>query len=222
VADTETAVLEQSVALAKEVAMAPAPVATGNELVAVLDHSIYIFKDEWDKWVYGKGVELVLRNVSTSVIVTAVFEAVFFDQEGNVINTKRHQETEFLPDTSRRIDIVSTLSRKECVKIESYDVKLIRTTTTETQKVLLVRHELATVETGEEEVRGIVKNLSDEKADAAVVATFYDVKTENLGTRVLSLRDIAPHTIRQYVLRFKPQKGERVSSCNIAVGEIVD
>jgi hypothetical protein len=58
-------------------------------------------------------------------------------------------------------------SRAEAFK--TYRVSVLRTLTTDVEKVQLRRHEIWSVEGGEE-VRGTLKNISDVKADAALVA----------------------------------------------------
>ena len=98
--------------------------------------------------------------------------------------------------------------------------RVVRSTTADVEKVQLRQNIIRTSETGEEVIRGIVKNISEVMTDAAVVATFYDSDEEDLGTRVLILKDIEPNTIRQYVLTFKPQEGDRVATYRISVGEL--
>jgi hypothetical protein len=165
-------------------------------------------------------VDLAIRNVSDSTIATAVFEAIFYDKEGSVVDTVKHREVELRPETSRLIHITTSIPVYDYDQIASYDVRLVRTATADVEKVQLLRYEIATIETGEEKVWGVAKNISEAKTDAAVVATFYDPKKENIGTRVLVLRDMEPNTVRQFDLRFKPQEGDTVGSCSIIVGEL--
>ncbi|GAI57443.1 unnamed protein product, partial [marine sediment metagenome] len=167
--------------------------------------------------VYPAGAELAIRNVSDSTIATAVFEAVFLDIEGNILDTVEHRESDLKPERSRAILINTSIPESD--KVKSYDVRIIRTTTADVEKVQLRRHEIRTTETGEE-VRGIVKNLSEVKTDAALVATFFDPKKETIGTKVIILRDIEPGTIRQYQFKFKPQEGDVVRTYTLNIGEI--
>jgi len=214
---------EQAVEEAKESPKTPAPTATGNEKIKILKHSLSeTDMARYDEYTSGEeypvSVELAIRNVSDSTIATTVFEAVFYDEEGNIVDTVKHREIYLKPNTSRGIRITS--SESEHGKVKSYDVRVVRTTTADVEKVQLRRHEIRTTETGEE-VRGIVKNISEVKTDAALVVTFYDPKKENIGTKVLVLRDIEPNTIRQFDFKFKPQEGDRVRTYSLAVGEIV-
>jgi hypothetical protein len=221
--DAETpkeALEEQAVEETKEPPKTPAPTATGNERITILKHSLFRAHVDSPGSVFPARVELAIRNVLDSTIATAVFEAVLYDKEGNIVDTVKHREMDLRPNTSRAINITSTITEYD--RLESYDVRVIRTTTADVEKVQLCRHRIRTTEAGEEEIRGTVKNLSEVKTDAALVATFYDAKKENIGTKVLVLRDIEPNTLRQYVLKFKPQEGDRVRSCSLAVGEIVE
>ena len=210
---------EKAVEEAKEPSKTPAPAATGNEKITILKHNLpetELVRDE----VCLPGVELAIRNVSDSTIGTAVFEVVFYDKEGNIVDTVKHRETDLPPDTSRGIDINSSLSKFDGARIKSYDVRLVRTTTADVEKVQLRRHVIRTTETGEEEIVGIVKNISAFRTDAALVAAFYDTKEECIGTKGVVLRDIEPNAVRQYDLRFKPQEGDMVGSYRVVVGEI--
>ncbi len=168
------------------------------------------------------GIELSIRNVSDRDLATAAFEAVFFDQQGQIVSTVKHSEVELGRETSRAIRINCSLPHFESDRVQSYIVRVIRTTTAAEERVQSRRHETRTSESGEEQVWGIVKNIGDVKTDAAVVWTFYNPGKENIGTRVVILRDIEPKTIRQYRFGFKPQEGETVRSYSITVGEIVE
>jgi hypothetical protein len=211
----------------KELPKFPAPTATGNERITIPNHNLSIVPvaAREEEIEYGKpptpdGVELAIRNVSGSTIATAVFEAIFYDEEGNILDTVKQREIDLPPDTSRGIRISSSIFKHE--KIKSYDVKLIRTTTADVEKVQLRRHEMSSTETGEDEITGVVKNLSEVKTDAAVVATFYDSKKENIGTKVVILKDIEPNSVRKYNFKFRPQEGDVVRTYTLSVGDIVE
>ena len=211
---------EQAVEEAKEPPKAPAPSATGNAQVAVLKHDLVdaVIDPQDNSRRFPAGVELAISNDSDTTIATAVFEALFYDHEGNILDTVKHREVDLRPNRSRGI-LISSL-QYEYEKVKSYDVRLTRTTTADVEKVQLRKHDLWTTETGEEEISGIVKNISEVKTDAAVVITFYDANRENIGTKVVVLKDIEPDTFRQYDLRFKPQEGDTVGSYGLAIGEI--
>ncbi len=201
------------------VAMAPEPKVTGNETVKILKHSL-------NGGVPGSfsrataGADVSIRNVSDITIASLIFEAAFYDIEGNIIDTVKHSEIELKPDTSRAITI--DLKQQDASKLISYDIKIARMTTTDIERVQLRRHEIRTTDTGEEEVRGVVKNISNVKAGAALVATFFDSNQENIGTRVVTLRDIDPDDVRHFHFIFKPMVGDRVRSYTLNIGDLVE
>lgn len=205
----------------------PAPMATGNERITIPRHELSIVpvparmeEIEYARPPTADGVELAIRNISGSTIATAVFEAIFYDEEGKILDIVKQREIDLKPDTSRAVRIPSSLSEHD--KIKSYHVRLVRATTAEVEKIQLRRHELTTTETGDEEIQGTVINLSQVKTDAAIVATFYDFNNENIGTKVVILRDIEPDAVRQYSFRFKPQEGDSVRTFSLSVGDLVE
>jgi hypothetical protein len=207
--------------------MPPVPTATGNEKIAILKHSLSP-APVGGTWVQiycvscrgAISIELAIRNISDSTLATIVFEAIFYDIEGNILDTVEYKTFDLKPDTSRAIGIGSLIP--EYSKIKSYNVKITRMTTTDVEKVQLRRHERSKTETGEEEIKGTVKNISDVKTDATLIANFYNTKKENIGTRVLALRDIEPDSIKQFNFKFKPQEGDRVVNYSLTIGEIVE
>ena len=225
--DTETSMKvdlskEQAAEEAKKTPKTPVPTATGNEKIKILKHKLSQVGVQ-DFCISCRGaisIELVIRNISDSTLATTVFEALFYDIEGNILDTVEHKTFELKPDTSRVVGIGSLIP--EYNKIKSYNVRITRTTTTDVEKVQLRRHERRKTETGEEEIIGVVKNISEVKTDAALVTTFYDLKKENIGTEVLVLRDLEPNDIRQFSFKFKPQEGDRVSKYYLTIGEIIE
>jgi hypothetical protein len=61
-------------------------------------------------------------------------------------------------------------------KFISYIIKVSRTITSDLEKVIILRHQLITAKDNEMEIIGVIKNVSDIKTDAALVATFYNQK----------------------------------------------
>lgn len=199
---------------------APVPTATGNQVVAILKHELVnAYSDPLDNGRKSPaGVELAINNASDETIATAIFDVLFYDAEGNVVDTIKHKIVELPAGRSRAVLINS--SHYQIGKVVSYDVKLIKAIMADVEKVQLRRHEIWTTETGEEAIHGIVANISQVKTDAAVVITFMDLNKETIGTRAVVLKDIEPDSIRQYDVRFKPPEGETVAGCTFAVGEI--
>jgi len=198
------------------IAMTPEPKVTGNEKIQILKHSFT--KGEDDARRQTSGADIAIRNVSDVTIATLVLECIFYDIEGNVMDTVKHKEIYLRPKTSRAVSI--NFKKQEISQLKSYDIKITRMTTADVEKVQLRRHEIKTTDAGEE-VRGIAKNISDVKTDTALVATFLDSKKENIGIRVIILRDIEPNNIKQFHFLFKPMEGDRVRSYTLKIGDLV-
>ena len=201
-----------------KIAMTPEPKVTGNEKIKVLKHSL--IKEEGDDRGQTSGADIAIRNVSDTTIASLVFEAIFYDIEGNILDTVKHREIDLKPNFSRAVVIRYT--GHESDKLKSYDIKIARMTTADVEKVQLRRHEIRTTDDGQEEVKGIAKNISGVKTDAALVATFLDSKKENIGTRVVILRDIEANSIKQFHFLFKPMEGDSVRTYTLNIGDIVE
>jgi hypothetical protein len=199
-----------------KIIMTPEPTATGNEKINILKHKLFE-EDYTQMGIFQIPVELAIMNISASTIATAIFEATFYDIEGNILDKVEHKELDLKPRKSRAVTINSSLSKRETHKVKSYDIRVIRTTIADVERVQLRRHEIRTTETGEEEVRGVVKNISQLKTDAALVATFYDPKKENIGNKVIIFRDIEPNSIKRFRFIFKPQEGDIVRTYNLNI-----
>jgi hypothetical protein len=200
--------------------MVPEPNATGNEQVAILKHNFFEgCEGEGIDFPFHASAKLVIKNVSESTIASAIFKVVFYDIEGNTLETVRHEEVELKPSASRDVVIRHGIWHNDAVK--SYDVKLIRTTTTDIEKVQLCGWEMATTKTGAEKITGVVKNISEVKTDAALVATFYNYE-EIISTKIVLLRDIEPGSIREFRLLFKPQEGDVVRTNVLRIGDILE
>lgn len=211
---------EQSVEEDQMLAKTPTPSATGNDRVAILKHELAdaTIDPQDNSKKSPAGVELAISNVSETTVATAVFEALFYDIDGNVLDVVKHKLVDLQPNRSRAILISSMQYERE--KVRSYKVQLTRITTADVEKVQVRKHDISTSETGEQRIHGIVKNISQAKTDASVVLTFYDANHENIGTKVVLLKNIEPDTIRQYELGFKPQPGDSVADYGVVIGEI--
>ena len=75
---------------------------------------------------------------------------------------------------------------------------------------------------GEEEVNGMVKNISKQKTDTALVTNFFNTDDENIGTKVLILRGLEPSETRKFLFTFKTIGGEKAKRYEIAIGEMVE
>ena len=202
-----------------KIAMPPELKATGNEKIAILKHRIITQEDD-DTRVHMGGVDIAIRNVSDVAVASVIFEAVFYDIEGNVLDTVKHSEADLKPNFSRAVAIY--FSQQNVYQIRGYDIRIVRMRTADDEKVQLRKHEIKTTDDGQEEVRGIVKNISGAKTDAALVATFLDSKKENIGIRVVILRDIEPGSIKQFHFMFKPIEGDIMRTYTLNIGDIVE
>ena len=210
---------EPAVEQPAEMRKPPEASATGNDLLVVLKHNLPLIVEE-DSRTSPNSVEMAIRNVSGTTIASAVFDAVFYDGEGNIVHQAKHREVDLAPETSRAIVIDSAMPERGLVT--SYQVKLIRVTTADVEKVQLRRHEVIPTETGEVQVKGIAKNISRVKTDAAVVVVFYDANNENIGTKVMVLRDIEPESTRQYDFKVKLQEGDLINNYRLVIGEVAE
>jgi hypothetical protein len=200
------------------IAFPPEPEVTGNDKIKILKHGLYSGLEDVRGGSFS-GINMAIRNVSEKTMATLIFKAEFYDIEGNMLDTVQHKEFELRPNTGRSITI--KMDKKESSKLKSYIVNIARMTTVDLEKIQLRRHEIKTVENGEE-VTGIVKNISETKTDTALVATFLDANKENIGIRVVILRDIEPNTTREFHCKFKPIQGDQVRSYTLDIGELVD
>lgn len=204
-----------------KIAMTPEPKMTGNEKVQIVKHDIV--GTEWDLMLQSIGVDAAIHNVSDVTIATLVFEVALYNIEGNMQGTFKHTETDLKPNGSRAIMIRKKIDPllKNMDWFASYDIKVARMTTADYEKVQLRRHEMRT--TGDStEVKGVVKNLSNEKTDSALAVTFLNSNDENIGVRVMIIKDIEPNKIKQFALNFKPMEGDKVKTCKLDIGEIVE
>jgi hypothetical protein len=200
------------------VIVTPVPAATGNDRIAIMKHSFGQIDPEKGA-TNSASIDLAIRNISDKTVATAIFDGIFYDSEGNILDVVRHKEYELRPSTSRAISIISDKVLFETAR--SYNVVLLKTITTDFERVQLRRHEVKTSDRGEE-VRGILKNISDVKTDAALIATFQDSMDEKIGTRVILVKDIEPGACKQFSFVFTPPQGEKIKTYNLGVSEMIE
>jgi len=156
----------------EKVFITPAPVATGSNSIQILSHSLRDPQNNNPRGDPQTIIDVAIRNISDKKIATVVFDAVYYDAEGNILDTLRHREIEINPKSSRAIYICS--QKAHPLAARSYKVTVVKAVTADTEKVHLYTHEVRTAESGQEEVRGILKNISNVITDAALVACFRD------------------------------------------------
>ena len=198
----------------------PEPIATGNEKLTILKHSSFDAR-EIDADMCSGGINLSIRNASDSTIATALFEAIFFDIEGNIVGTVKHKEVELLPDCSRAITIYHPVAEPGI--FVSYKVKTIKTTTADVEKVHFRKRDMRLLGTGEIEVFGTVKNISQVETNAAIVVTFYNQNKESIGTRVKILKNFKPSTVQKFQFKHQyQQEGDIVTNVKFLIGEVFE
>jgi hypothetical protein len=203
-----------------KVIMTPIPVVTGDERIKIIKHSLRETDLTDPRSINSTIIDLAIRNVSDKTIASAIYEAVYYDSRGNILDTVRHKDCDMRPNSSRSISIATEKVKSSNSK--SYKVTLLKTITTDVEKVQLRGNELSTLENGCEEVHGIVKNISDVKTDAALMVNFKDSKNINIGTRVIVLKDLEPGTVRRFKFVFNTPNGEKVKSCSFDIGEVTE
>jgi hypothetical protein len=196
----------------------PVPVVTGNNQITILKHSLRETDNDDPRIMLMSFIDISIRNVSDKTIASAVFDAVFYDSVGNILDTVRHREYELKPDYSRMMII--TTNKVKSGNAKSYRVTLIKTTTTDTEKVQICRHDIKTVE-NKEEIRGTLKNLTDAPTDAVLVATFKDSRDEKIGVKAIIVKNIQPGHIKSFRFSFAPPEGETVKIYSLDVAELV-
>ena len=111
-----------------KITITPEPKATGNDKIEILKHSLNSGISGYYCGVMA-GVDIAIRNISDTAIASLVFEAIFYDIEGSVLEIVKRTEADLKPNTSRAFNIHYT--KKEPHQLISYDVKITRMTTTD-------------------------------------------------------------------------------------------
>ncbi len=206
-----------------KIIMTPVPVVYGNDEVIILKHALREIETSWanpgteSRISY---IDISIRNISGKNIATAVFEALFYDAEGNILRKQVHKELDLKSNTSRAIFI--SAEDIDAKSVKSYKVTLIKIITADIEKIQLCRHEIRTTETGDEEVQGIIKNISDVTTDAALIATFKDHQGEKIGVKVLQIKDMYLGELRKFHFIFTPPEGVKVKTYSLDIGEMIE
>ncbi|MFZ7104277.1 MAG: hypothetical protein ACOWWO_16700 [Peptococcaceae bacterium] len=196
----------------------PVPTAIGNDKIKIINHSLQIIDSATMQKDYRFFIEMAIRNIFDKTIATALFEVVLYDSEGGIVDKFYHKEYELKPGRSRAINI-DIYDDKEIIK--SYRVTLLKAVTSDAERIQLRRNEIRSVEGGEE-VRGIIKNISDVKTDAAIVATFEDAWAEKIGVKIIMINDINPGEFKQFHFVFTPPEGAIVKEYFLSIGEVTE
>jgi hypothetical protein len=167
------------------------------------------------------GVEVAIKNISGVTAATIIFEARFFDIEGNVLETARRTEVDLKPGGSRAL-LLQYPRQESSYKLKSYAINIVKMTTADVEKVQLRRHEIKTNPAGESVVEGVVKNISTAKTDVALVANFLNPQKESIGSHVVLIRGMEPESIKRFKMNFKAQPGDTVRTYTLTTGELAE
>ncbi|NLK26824.1 MAG: hypothetical protein GX306_00550 [Clostridiales bacterium] len=188
-----------------------------NQGLTILRHEL--FKERIDHDCYTPArIEVAVRNISASTIARVIFEAKFYDINGLLLDTIRHQESDLKSNTSRNVIIYSKNEHSRIIK--NYDLNVVKVITAAQEKVQFCSHEVKIHDNGDEEFFITVKNISNEKTDSSVIATFFNSYKENIGTKVIILRGLEPDKTRRSSFIFKPQGGDKIRTYNFDIGDI--
>jgi hypothetical protein len=199
--------------------MIPDSFVMGNDSIEILEHFYTMEDNTFGAGLIGGRINLSVKNILNKTIAMAMFEAVYYDLDGNVLDTIQHKEFELKPDKSRVVTI--TIDRIKGLYVKSYKVNIIKISTADVEKIQLLRNESRTIESGRKEISGILKNISDVKADTVLVVTFLDSNEEINGISVLEVKNIEPDCVRKFSLTFTPVKGCSVKNYFIDIGEMI-
>ncbi len=161
------------------------------------------------------------KNISDKTIATAVFDVVFYDYENNIMDTVRKSIYELTPGASSGLNASSRIILTEIQDYaRSYSVTLIKTTTVDVEKVLLKKSKVKKLASGEEELSGTLKNISEVITDVVVAANFFDKNGQEIGTEIIEIKDIEPGAMREFRMIFTPLEGDVLSDYDIEIGEM--
>lgn len=191
----------------------PKSIVIGNESIKFLKHSLH--NRIRNSRTQTPRIEIAIRNISNTMISNIVFEATFYDIEENIVDIVNHNEIELKPQTSRAFGIAC--SKDGVYQVKYYKIRISKMTMSSEEKVQLRQHKIRTTETAEEEVSGIVKNISNEKTDAVLVANFFDRDDEKIGAKCVILRDIEPDKYKRFHFIFRPAKDKIVMTYNLNI-----
>jgi hypothetical protein len=201
-----------------EVILTPLPVVNGNNVIEILKHNFIDGDNTFGCGNIGGGIYISIKNISNMTVAMALFEAIIYDSEGHILDCLKHKELEIRPYNARAITI--RIDNMKCSKVKSYRVNLTKTVTIDREKVQLRQNEMRTIEYNLKEVTGTIKNISEYKTDAVVIATFFNTGKEEIGKKVLKIVDIEPDSVRKFNLTFYSAENT-VKTYSLDIGEII-
>jgi hypothetical protein len=201
-----------------ETLILPDPIAIGNDSLSIMHHEITEMKEDERKVVHPYGVKLAIRNNSNKKIATSLFEAIFFDINGNIVDKVTYKTKDLDAEVSRAINIYSTILEE--TKVKSYFVKVTKTITTDVEKIQICNCRAKSTVNGEE-ITVIFKNLSEIPISAVIMVDLFNLKDEIIGSRAMELDQINANEIRQCNFLFELPPGENLVRFEPNVVEII-
>jgi hypothetical protein len=200
----------------------PKSLVTGNDNIQILRHG-FLDIDNYNSYIDSKlkkTVEISIRNVSEKTIATALFEAIFYDANGAILDTVYHKECQLEPKTSRAFTVTS--DKKTYNLIQNYEIVLLKTVTTDIEKIHLLRHEIINTKAGEERIAVVLKNISNIKTDFALIVYFYDENEEIICTKILEIIAMEPRSVRNFCFISNIPGECKVKKHIFDIGEMVE
>jgi hypothetical protein len=196
--------------------------AEGCEAIKVLRHSFHPIDGLYGpvQVERGKSVAVTIENMTEECMAAVVCACDFYDSDGELMDSVRKRISEIKANATKSFVIASQKLAKDAKK---YSVSIIKVITSQEEKILIYRAGTSRMGTGEELVRGLLKNISNSAVDAWFVATFFSSENEVIGTRVLKLEGISPNSTREFSFVYMPPaEGERVSKSVFDIGTVVE
>jgi hypothetical protein len=208
----------------KDIILTPEQTVTGDDRIKILKHSFHEINETVDHWIsqLESTVNVAVKNISDKTVSTAIFEALFYDSEGNVINSVKHKEYDIKPNCSRSFVITIECDKTKDDYARSYNVAVVKTVTTDVEKVQIRKNEMKKLDNGGEEISGILKNIGENKTDAVLVANFYDYLGESIGISVLPFKGLVPDSLQRFKLTYYPPEGGKIGSHILDIAEMAD
>jgi hypothetical protein len=194
-------------------------VAIGNESLTIIKHAMRPFSRmrgfpdvEHTTW-----IDMTILNTTDKTIATAIFEGIFFDINGNVLEKIKHTIYELKPNCSRVITVVNDITRSELIK--SYKIGIVKTVTADIERIQIQKHTMRKNADGGVEIWGILKNISAVKTNVSVILTVNDFNNEKIGKSVLVIEGIDPESYKKFSFIFNAPDGDAVSKYSLEIAE---
>ena len=187
----------------------PEPKAAGNEMVSILNHGL-VKKAAGPGARERIGVELKLQNNSDKIVGTASFEAVFYDADGNIVDTVKQHVSEMTPGPKALPVYVA--SSVEADKVASYSVSVVKTTAPPTpsvignDKVLIVNHTLLEMQLQVDLYQVGVDFSMKNASDVTIATLIFDAELFDKDGDVIE-------RVTQKEIEFRPGQSRGVRLC---------